>query len=185
MRLFVGLDLPESVQLNLEKLVAALRPAAKLRWSPVGNLHITTKFIGEWPEERLEEMKTALGNVRGIAPFSIAIRGLGWFPNPHRPRVFWAAVRAGEQLAQLAAATEDAAFSLGVAKETRAFAPHLTLARIPDPAVDLAALRRRVASLPTDDFGSFDTTAFHLYLSKMGPGGSVYTKLATFPLETT
>ena len=181
--MFVGLDLPESVKTNLGKLVASLRPAAKMRWSPVANLHVTTKFIGEWPDARLEEMKAALAGIKGIAPFSIAIRGLGWFPNPHTPRVFWAAVRAPEPLAQLAAATGEAAFQLGIARETRAFAPHLTLARMPDPPVDLAALRRAVAALPSDDFGSFEATCFHLYLSKMGPGGSVYTKLATYPLE--
>lgn len=183
MRLFVGLDLPDNIKSNLGTLVDSLRPTAKMRWSPVANLHITTKFIGEWPDDRLDEMKAALSTVKGIAPFSIAIRGLGWFPNPHRPRVFWAAVRAPEQLTQLATATEDAAFSLSVAKETRPYSPHLTLARMPEPAVDLAAMRRAVAALPSDDFGAFDATAFHLYLSKMGPGGSVYTKLATFPLE--
>ncbi|MBL8217807.1 MAG: RNA 2',3'-cyclic phosphodiesterase [Bryobacterales bacterium] len=183
MRLFVGLDLPESVKTNLGKLVAGLRPAAKMRWSPVANLHITTKFIGEWPEPRLEELRAALAGIKGVAPFSIAIRGLGWFPNPHNPRVFWAAVRAPEQLAQLAAATEAATHLLGIARETRPFAPHLTLARMPDPPVDLAPLRRAVATLPSDDFGSFEATCFHLYLSKMGPGGSVYTKLATYPLE--
>lgn len=183
MRLFVGLDLPESVKTNLGELVANLRPAAKMRWSPVTNLHITTKFIGEWPESRLEEMNAALAGIKGIAPFTIDIRGLGWFPNPHRPRVFWAAVRAPQQLAQLAAATDEATFQLGVAKETRPYSPHLTLARMPDPPVDLAALRRAVAALSSDDFGSLDAACFHLYLSKMGPGGSVYTKLATFPLE--
>ena len=183
MRLFVGLDLPANIKSNLGKLVDSLRPTAKMRWSPVANLHITTKFIGEWPEARLDEMKTALSAVKGIPPFSISIRGLGWFPNPHRPRVFWATVRAPEQLTQLAAATEDATASLGIARETRPFSPHLTLARMPDPAVDLAALRRAVAGLPSDDFGAFDATVFHLYLRKMGPGGSVYSKLATFPLE--
>ncbi|MBS1828759.1 MAG: RNA 2',3'-cyclic phosphodiesterase [Acidobacteria bacterium] len=183
MRLFVGLDLPDNIKSNLGKLVDALRPTAKMRWSPVANLHITTKFIGEWPEARLPEMKAALNEIKGIPPFTIDIRGLGWFPNPHRPRVFWAAVRAPEQLVELAAATEAAAFSLGVARETRAYSPHLTLARMPEPALDLAAMRRAVAALPSDDFGAFDATAFHLYLSKMGPGGSVYSKLATFPLE--
>lgn len=183
MRLFVGLDLSDTVKSNLGKLIGQLRPAAKLRWSPVANLHVTTKFIGEWPEARLDELKTALAAIRGIAAFPVSIRGLGWFPNPHRPRVFWAAARAPEALAKLAAATEDAAFSLGVARETRPYSPHLTLARMPDPAVDPGPVLRKVAELPSDDFGSFYATAFHLYLSKMGPGGSVYTTLATFPLE--
>ncbi|MBL8173694.1 MAG: RNA 2',3'-cyclic phosphodiesterase [Bryobacterales bacterium] len=183
MRLFVGLDLPEDVKANLGNLVQRLRPLAPLRWSAVANLHITTKFIGEWPEDRLPAMKQALDSIHGIAPFSISIRGLGWFPNPHRPRVFWAAVRAPEALAQLAAATGEATSSLGVPQETRPFAPHLTLARMPDSSPDLSALRRAIASLDSDDFGQYHATTFHLYLSKMGPGGSVYTKLASYSLK--
>lgn len=181
MRLFAGLDLADDVKANLGKLIDRLRPAARIKWIPVDNLHLTTKFIGEWPEERLDEMKSALASVRGIGPFPIAIRGLGWFPNPHRPRVFWAAVRAPERLVQLAAATEEAAFALDVAKETRPYSPHLTLARIPDGG-NLAELRRRVAELPDDSFGEFTVAEFHLYQSHTGPNGSVYTKLATYAL---
>lgn len=181
MRLFVGLDLPEEIKVNLGSLIERLRKAAPIRWSPVGNLHITTKFIGEWPEERVGEMKQALAAVRGPA-MEIAIRGLGWFPNPHRPRVFWAAVRAAESLSALAAATETAAEGLGIAKEKRPYSPHLTLARV-EEGKDVAELRRRVAALDSDDFGSFRAAEFHLYLSRPGAGGSVYTKLASFPLD--
>ena len=60
MRLFTGIDLPEHVHDKLERFLAALRPTAHLIWSPVYNLHITTKFIGEWPEEKLGEVTTAL-----------------------------------------------------------------------------------------------------------------------------
>ncbi|MBI3684761.1 MAG: RNA 2',3'-cyclic phosphodiesterase [Acidobacteria bacterium] len=182
MRLFVGLELPQEVKDNLNRLLERLRPAAGLRWGSVENLHITTKFVGEWPEERLEELKAGLGKVNGHSPIPIEIRGLGWFPNPHNPRVFWAAVRAPESLAALAKATEEVTVALGVARETRPYSPHLTLARIQETA-NLAELRRRVASLESDEFGQFTAAEFHLYQSQLMPGGSVYTRLATFPLK--
>ncbi|MBI3207386.1 MAG: RNA 2',3'-cyclic phosphodiesterase [Candidatus Solibacter usitatus] len=181
MRLFVGLEIPEEVRAKLSELLDRLRPAARLRWSPVANLHITTKFIGEWPKERLSEMKTALDQVTG-EPVPIAIRGLGWFPNPHQPRVFFASVRAPATLVALAAQTAEAVAALGVLKETRDYSPHMTLARIPAPS-SIIELRRRVAALPSDDFGSFTATEFHLYRSQPVPGGSAYSKLATFPIE--
>lgn len=181
MRLFVGLDIPPEVKDNLARFINELRPAADLRWSSTANLHITTKFIGEWRAERLEEMKSALASVTGLSAFPISIRGLGWYPNPHSPRVFWAAVRADSALTELARATEDAVAAIGVEKEKRAYSPHLTLARIQD-SPNLAEIRRKVASLASDDFGHFAATQFHLYLSQPGPGGSVYSKLATYPL---
>jgi 2'-5' RNA ligase len=118
MRLFVGLDIPPEVKDNLARFIDSLRPEASLRWSTSSNLHITTKFIGEWRADRLEEMKTALATVQGES-FSIAIRGLGWYPNPHSPRVFWAAVRADSSLPTLAKATEEAVATIGVEKEKR------------------------------------------------------------------
>jgi RNA 2',3'-cyclic 3'-phosphodiesterase len=177
MRLFVGIDIPEDVKAKLRAALARLRPLADFRWSPIENLHVTTKFIGEWPEEKLEEMKAALAEVNSPTAVDIAIRGLGWFPNPHRPRVFWAGVHAGEELRALTIATDEAVARLGVPAETREFRPHLTLARIKD-GVGLESVRRGVAALDSQDFGTFHALGFVLYLSTQGK----YTKLAEFPL---
>ncbi|MCS7024884.1 MAG: RNA 2',3'-cyclic phosphodiesterase [Bryobacteraceae bacterium] len=183
MRLFVALDLPEPVKNSLASLIETLRPCAALRWVKPENLHITTKFIGEFPEEDLDLLQAALSEIQSPA-VPISVRGLGWFPNPHRPRVFWAAVHAPDSLPALARATEEAVVGLGVPREGRPWAPHLTLARI-EATVDLASLRRRIASLDGQDWGSFKATEFHLYKSDLRPGGSVYTRLVTFPLAVT
>ena len=116
MRLFTAIDLPAEMLGKLDEFLARLRPTAELHWSAVENLHITTKFIGEWPEACLEEMKKAL---RGVSspPLEISVRGLGWFPNVRRPRVFWAGVHAGKALGSLAHSTDRAVASLGVTME--------------------------------------------------------------------
>ncbi len=181
MRLFVAIDLPYEVRRNLELLLQLLRPKADLQWSAPSNLHVTTKFIGEWPENDLDILKQALAEIPPPGEFRVDIQGLGWFPNERNPRVFWAGIRGGEALPLLARATEDACESLGIAREDRPFSPHLTLARIRRP-VDLAALRKTIASLPSDHFGRFTAAQFHLYESQLRPGGSIYTKLASFPL---
>ena len=188
MRLFTGLDLPASIKEDLARLVDRLRPEARIRWSKAGNLHITTKFIGEWPRERLAELEERLATVPMAEAIPIEINGVGWFPNPHEPRIFWAAVRAPESLAALAAATDAACGSLGIEAEKRRFTPHLTLARIEPrgggPAPDLAGLRRAVAAPPSTRFGSFEANTFHLYLSEPEGGGSRYSKLASFPIKS-
>ena len=61
MRLFTALDIPEDVRGALGTAVERWKPLAKISWSPIDNLHITTKFIGEWPEARLDELE---GNAR-------------------------------------------------------------------------------------------------------------------------
>jgi RNA 2',3'-cyclic 3'-phosphodiesterase len=182
MRLFTGIDLPGEVLANLERLLDRLRPAARIKWSPPANLHITTRFIGEWPQDRLEELKTALAALPGHAPMAISIAKLGFFPNPHAPRVFWAGIQAPEDLAALAGETDRALEALGLAAERRPFSPHLTLARIKEPA-PLRDLRESIAALDSLEFGHFVADRFYLYQSHVHPSGSVYTKLAEYPLS--
>jgi 2'-5' RNA ligase len=177
MRLFAAIDIPVGVKDKLRALTERLRPLASINWSPVDNLHLTTKFIGEWPEARLTDIKTALSTVRSPGEIDIAVGGLGWFPNARNPRVFWAGVSAGESLAKLARSTEEAVAKIGVPVEDRAYSPHFTLARIRD-RVPLDALRKATANLESESFGSFRANAFYLYLS----AGGKYTKLAEYPL---
>jgi RNA 2',3'-cyclic 3'-phosphodiesterase len=181
MRLFTGLEMPAEIVRNLERLLERLRPAARINWSPPANLHITTKFVGEWPEERLAELKAALGGLSSREAIEIQIHRVGFFPNPHSPRSFWCGIEAPE-LAGLAADTERATCALGIAGETRHYSPHLTLARIKERP-NLQALREAVAALPSLDFGRFEADRFFLYQSTRLPAGSVYTKLAEFPLS--
>jgi 2'-5' RNA ligase len=180
MRLFTGLDLPGDVAANLEELLRRLKPAARIRWSPMENLHVTTKFIGEFPEERLGELKAALGRLPGRAAIAVRLRRVGFFPNAHSPNIFWCGIEA-PGLAELAADTDSSTAALGVAREKRTFSPHLTLARIKQP-VELEPLRKAISPLATLDFGGFAAGSFFLYRSTLTPAGSVYTKLAEFPL---
>jgi 2'-5' RNA ligase len=180
MRLFTAIDLPAETKAALAALLDRFRPLARLRWSPIENLHITTKFIGEWPEAKLDDMKRALAQVTAPA-IEVAVRGLGWFPNADRPRVLWAGIEGGDALRKLARDTERAVAKHGVTVEVREYSPHLTLARIPDPrdiAGEGAPLRKAIAETGAPDFGSFRASAFHLYLS----AGGKYTKLVEYPL---
>jgi 2'-5' RNA ligase len=166
MRLFTGLSIPPDVLQRLAKVLDELRPSAKVKWSPVANLHITLKFIGEWPDARLGEVQSALATVEPTGPFRIGISGFGFFPNPHRPRIFFAGVQAPPEAHELARRIDETLAAIGVKKEDRPYQPHLTLARIKDENVQ--GLREKIASMTDFDFGSFEAVEFHLYLSRAG-----------------
>jgi 2'-5' RNA ligase len=182
LRLFTAIDIPDEVIGNLASLLDRLRPSARIKWSPIENMHITTKFIGEWPEDRMAELQSVLGGLSSYPPISIRVAHLGFFPNPHSPRVFWAGIQAAPGLMSLAHETEMALASLGLAPEKRAFSPHLTLARIKEP-VPLVKLQKAIAELESAEFGSFTADRFYLYRSRLAPSGSVYTKLSEFVLS--
>jgi len=180
MRLFVALDIPEKVRNSLAEIVTQLRPVCpNARWARVEGLHVTLKFIGEAPLEKIEVIKTALSSISTRASIPIDFRGFGFFPNEQRPRVLWAGVEAGPELRELALAIETALEPIGIPRETRPFAPHLTLARFGSSrGVDaLHAAIHRAGSL---DFGRTTAKEFHLYQSVLKRGGAEYTQLATF-----
>jgi 2'-5' RNA ligase len=182
MRLFTGLELPGEVVGALDTLLDRIRPTADIKWSPPANLHITTRFIGEWSEERLPDLCAALGGIPDRTAIPVHISKLGFFPNSHSPRIFWAGVEAPD-LADLASETNRVLQPLGLKPEDRVFCPHLTLARIKAP-VPLQKLRETIAALPLLEFGNFNADRFFLYRSRLGPAGSLYTKLAEFPLSS-
>jgi RNA 2',3'-cyclic 3'-phosphodiesterase len=181
MRLFTGIDLREDVRDRLERLLTILRPCAHVKWSPVYNLHVTLKFIGEWPEDNLPQLEAALRTLAPREPIAAEVKGVGWYPNPHHPRVFWVAINGGDALTTLAKDIEGAIEPLGIAKEERPFNAHLTLARIKEPA-PLQALRNAIAQLESVEFGTFPVQRFFLYRSQPGSAGSIYTKLSEYPL---
>jgi RNA 2',3'-cyclic 3'-phosphodiesterase len=183
MRLFTAIDLPPELTWKLERLLSLLRPEALIKWSPLDNLHVTLKFIGEWPQERLEELETALAELAPREPFTIELRDLGWYPNERSPRVLWAGVHAPPALAELARDTENLlAERFGIPKEDRPYSPHLTLARIKNP-VPLNQLRRKVEELQPAAMGSFSANQFRLYRSDPGSQSSIYRSLRSFSFE--
>jgi 2'-5' RNA ligase len=179
-RLFVALDIPGDLRTALGAFIEKVRPACRnARWVRMEGARITLKFIGEVPAEKAEGVKTALAAVPFTSPIKIFFRGLGFFPSERRPRVFWAGMEAGDELGALAAAAESALEPFGIAREQRAFSPHLTLARFDSPS-DLHRLHAAIAAAGPLEFGGTIAKEFHLYQSVLKRGGAEYTQLATF-----
>ena len=183
MRLFVALDVPEAVRAALTELTERLRKSCPgARWVRLEGTHITVKFIGEVSTEKFEEIRAALVAISHFSPITVRFAGLGFFPTPRRPRVFWAGVEGGAPLAQLAAAIEMKLDALGIPPEKRTFHPHLTLARFESPQ-DSRGLGDAVEALGSPEFGNETLNEFHLYQSVLKRAGAEYSRLVTYPLR--
>lgn len=181
MRLFTAIDIPDTLRSQGMQLIEQLRPSASIRWSPAENLHITTKFIGHVTPESLHSLETALHSLRTDEPITIQVRGLGWLPNPHAPRILCLGVEASPALVALHTRTDAAMAALGIPCETRPYHPHLTLARIPKGSA-VAELRQTIATLQLPKFEAFEAQAQWLFESQQQPAGSIYRKRAPFPV---
>jgi 2'-5' RNA ligase len=185
-RLFVALEIPAAVRDNLAAQIKELRELSGIvadrrpRWVRPENLHVTLKFIGEISPAKLHGIRDALSAIRTDAPVDLQFHGLGFFPNGDRARVLWAGVNASPNLPPLAGEIDRALETQGVARERRAFTPHLTLARLEPPGLH-EKLRAAIQKSSEREFGSFQAREFHLIESKLKPSGAEYTTLATFP----
>jgi 2'-5' RNA ligase len=179
-RLFVALEIPAEVRDNLATLIRELRAVdAHPRWVRPENLHVTLKFIGAAAPEKLEAILSALASVRSDAPVVLNFHGLGFFPGEKRPRVFWARMESSPNLKTLANDVDVALEKTGVARDTRAFSPHLTLARFNDERLS-EKLRGAIRERAGNEFGKLETSEFHLIESKLKRDGAEYARVASF-----
>ena len=179
MRLFVAIEIPDDIRAVFGVLIKELRivqPQAK--WVRPENLHLTLKFLGNTEPEKLQAVQTALSSIHSEQSVHLEFRGLGFFPNEKKPRVFWAGLQVSSNLAELAARIDKAMHGLDFPLERRPFVPHLTLARFEPPGASPRLLNvGRLRAL--DSFGSLTATEFHLIESKLKPAGAEYTTVQT------
>ena len=131
MRLFVALNFPPEIRHALGEATQPLRALGlPVKWVRAEGIHLTLKFLGDVPEERLAELVAALGRARaGARPLALAIGGFGVFPDYQRPRVVWVGVAPDPALEILEHRVEQEFAPLGFPTEARAFRPHVTLGR--------------------------------------------------------
>ena len=195
MRLFVALDIDESIRGRIARFLDGVREfAPDARWVRTESLHVTLKFIGERSEEDGETVKQALAAI-AAETFELNFRGYGFFPGARAPRVFWVGVEGGSKLTSLAAIVDKTLARLDIPKEQHAFNAHLTLARGGGGSGSprwrkgdganrsFQRLQERLAALPAPEFGTMTAREFFLYQSQLSPRGSKYTKLAGFDLK--
>jgi len=175
-RLFVGIELPETVRARLAGLCGGV-PGAK--WVPPENQHLTLRFIGEVEYGLAEDIDAALSRLQ--APrFDLTLDGIGFFGKPSAARTLWVGVRKSEELMRLQGKVEIAVQRLGLPAEERKFAPHITLARL--RAAPAARLLRFVEENGHFLAGPIPVENFVLFSSALGSAGSVYTAEAHYPL---
>ncbi|OFV97785.1 MAG: 2'-5' RNA ligase [Acidobacteria bacterium RIFCSPLOWO2_12_FULL_54_10] len=186
MRLFIAIDLPEEIRSKISDLLDQLKPMTRnVRWSRPETMHITLKFLGETSPDIMRSVSNRLSTLTNSLPFHLRIQGAGYFPSEVSPNIIWLGIEAGPPLETLANKIEACLVPLGFQKETRPFSPHLTLGRLRSKD-SIPVVRQFLSDPDRTNFGSgFEVREFHLYESQLSPGGSVYHKIARFPLVST
>lgn len=174
-RLFIALRPPPEIRRQLLALMGGVIGA---RWQDDDQLHITLRYIGEVTQPVAEDVAAALGGVHA-APLTLRLNGVGAFDKHDRPNAIWAGIAPHEAITALHRKIDRALVRIGLPSETRAYLPHITLARLNRNAgaIDgFLAVHAGLASAP------FDIAHVTLFESHLGGEGASYEAIGRWPL---
>ncbi|MDX6768104.1 MAG: RNA 2',3'-cyclic phosphodiesterase [Elusimicrobiota bacterium] len=175
MRLFIAVAADEETRAEAAGVVARLKAApGDFRWVDPRDMHLTLRYLGETPDEKLPEVESLMRRAASAArPFELAYGPLGAFDSLEAPRVVWLGLSEG------VAALEALAAALA-RDEPRPYTPHLTIGR------------NRRESAPPGFVGALKAhpplalrrpvTKLSLYASRPAPFGHAYEILSEAPL---
>ncbi len=148
-RTFIAIELNEETRNYLSQEIRRFSQALpQVRWSDPATLHLTLAFLGELDERQLARATDAAVSVAAqTKPFTLSIGSPGIFGPAQAPRVIWIGVAGNLQsLLDLQSGLAARLAENGFPPEDRAYAPHLTLARIKAPLTsqEMATLRRLI-----------------------------------------
>ncbi len=183
-RMFVALELPEEIRSRMMGSISAAREKIRgIGWVRPEGLHLTLRFLGDTDRLQEERMKMEMKSMAsGFGPMRISYEGVGSFGRGQTMSVVWVGVRdLSGRLQMLADSAEEAAVACGFPREARKFNPHITLGRVRDPLSlpPWEEIRKLIGWEGTEVVHE----SFFLYSSVLSPGGSIYTKEASFRFE--
>ncbi len=155
------------------------------RWYEANDYHITLKFLGDISDAKATRL-AAVGNVVAArhAPLTLTLTTPSAFPNMFRPRVLYVGVKGTQELRDLVEDMEAMLETLGVARETRPYAPHITAARV---RANAEAAAKNWRTPHEQAFAKWETNTFVLMQTllpelRQNDEPARYNSVYTFPL---
>lgn len=186
LRTFIAIEIPTEIQKILGQIQLQLKDTgADIKWVQPSHIHLTLKFLGEIPENKVPIVtKTLEKIIPSFSRFSIELKQLGAFPRIDQPKIIWIGIEKGrDETIKLANTLEEALFQEGFPKEERSFSPHLTLGR------QRSTTHADKISKKIKDFQAHQelTPVIHsvvLFQSTLTPQGPIYSPLAKIFLKS-
>ena len=147
------------------------------KMSELENLHLTLKFLGEIEEDKLEEVRKSLREVKEKS-FEGKLDHAGLFSVLGNPKIVWIKLN-GKGIFDLQKKIDEV-LEKNFKKEER-FMGHLTIARVKYVS-DRAGFRKYVENIGVKEI-PFKINSFKLIKSELKPLGPVYSVIEEFKLD--
>jgi RNA 2',3'-cyclic 3'-phosphodiesterase len=181
-RLFIGLDFGENVSEPIQRAIRKMKTTFDQReiaakWSQPQDLHITLVFIGERPDEDVDNIRESVEKVvTQHKAFDLKLSGMGAFPDIQSARVLWLGVQKRQELLDLQSEIEAALLSTS----ENDYIPHVTVAKIRN----LKSVRSIISPFLRQKWGQIHVGHVVLFESIQQGPYAIYKPLAKFKLQS-
>lgn len=156
---------------------------AQITWVRQENIHITLKFFGETPEDRITDINRVMQMVALLHhPFDIELKDIGIFGSSYQPRVVWVGLQNAEPLITLGLNVLEGAEQIGWERDRQNFVPHLTIGRV-KAAADKKLFQEVIRKYKDIFIQQARVDEVHLYESILKKEGPKYNILNTYDLK--
>lgn len=183
-RLFAAIKVQPDPNLisTYSSLKSALRHE-KINWVSEKNIHITLKFFGETPEEKIDEICEVFDDIAARhQPFNLSLENIGIFGSSYEPRVIWFGMVKSEAVEKLAEEVLLRLKTIGFEPDGQHFRPHLTVGRIKQIG-DKKQFQQTINSFKSTFLQEIQVTDFQLFESILKPQGPIYQVIESFNLD--
>ena len=183
MRIFVAVHPGERLCREVSARLDPWRTRLPVRWTRMDNWHLTLQFLGEWPDQHVNDLLEALPEAGEAAPFRLRPGGLGAFPDLRRPRVLFLQLEGDGQdvaLAKRIRGIVDRVWPDGP-QDLKPYRAHLTLARVRVPLTqsDIKSMK----DIDLNDLSEVSVEGFSLVASELLPEGPRHRDLGFWRLR--
>jgi 2'-5' RNA ligase len=183
-RVFIAINLPESIKEKLEEIqkktensFSYFNGICPINWTKRNNLHITLLFLGNIETEDLfyifEKMQTISENTNS---FEITLNSINYSPS-NNPRMVWVNTLKTKELKDTQSLLEKDLFNRG----NKEFNAHITLGRIKQ--WQFRRIEREEIPRLEEINLKFKVNSIEVMESELKKGGAVYTVLRSFSLN--
>jgi len=184
-RLFVALDLPESLRGGIAEWGRRELRDPALRVVPEESLHITLAFLGYLPERQIERLGEIVASLETVAP-TVRVGEPVVKPSLPRARLFALPAESPGAVSLQAELEERLVAERLYKPEKRAFWPHVTVARVKSGGRGSKrplTVQSTPGALPRALLAPTRCVRLTLYRSELNPKGARYTPLARVELS--
>lgn len=127
MRIFIAIPLPEYIKTTLFNIQKELSGFAKINWVPKKNLHLTIKFLGNTPDQQIQEIISLLTDTK-FKKIKATLDKLGAFPSLSHINTIWVSATPAEPIINLQQQIDQ--LLLPKFPQDQRFSVHITIGRV-------------------------------------------------------